>query len=175
MKQSKLAHLRISSEDLNEELLRLEQKVETLRSPVVFCHNDLLSGNIIYNKELNECHFIDVEYSCYSYRGFDIANHFCEFAGFDGNWDKYPTDEYQLRWLSHYFGINEAELDPELLHEISVFSLAAHLNWAIWALVQAEISNLEFDYLEYAAMRLEQYSKKKVILHNYMARTRTKT
>lgn len=25
--------------------------------------------------------FIDYEYSCYNYRGFDIGNHFCEWAG----------------------------------------------------------------------------------------------
>jgi hypothetical protein len=29
----------------------------------------------------DEVHFIDYEYGNYSYRGFDIGNHFCEFAG----------------------------------------------------------------------------------------------
>lgn len=60
---------------------------------VVLCHNDVLSGNVllhapseslqnetIFNKvsELDpKITLIDYEYSCYSYRAFDIANHFC--------------------------------------------------------------------------------------------------
>lgn len=34
---------------LEQELIMLEEKVKKFNSPVVFCHNDLLSGNIIYN------------------------------------------------------------------------------------------------------------------------------
>ncbi|KAJ1337113.1 hypothetical protein BSLG_006586 [Batrachochytrium salamandrivorans] len=58
-----------------------------------------------------------------------------------------------------------APLSPEQLHnlykEILKFSLAAHFFWAVWALVQAEISDLDFDYLNYAVMRLDEYNRRK--------------
>ena len=34
---------------------------------------------------------IDFEYSCWSYRGFDFGNHFCERAGFEGDYSRYPS------------------------------------------------------------------------------------
>lgn len=40
---------------------------------------DKLSGRIV---------FIDYEYGAYTYRDFDIGNHFTEYAGFDGNYDR---------------------------------------------------------------------------------------
>ena len=33
---------------------------------------------------------IDFEYSCYGPRGFDLANHFVEYAGFDCDWSLLP-------------------------------------------------------------------------------------
>ena len=52
-----------------------------LNSPIVFAHNDLLLGNIIYTEKLNQVTFIDYEYADYNYQAFDIGNHFTEFAG----------------------------------------------------------------------------------------------
>lgn len=52
-----------------------------MKSPSVFCHNDLLLGNVIYTEALNKVTFIDYEYAEYNYQGFDIGNHFTEFAG----------------------------------------------------------------------------------------------
>lgn len=50
------------------------------------CHNDMLSGNILKDSSYNSIsshevgssivHLIDYEYADYSYRGYDIANHF---------------------------------------------------------------------------------------------------
>lgn len=46
---------------------------------------DLLLGNIIYNKDKPEAaiNFIDFEYAGPNFQAYDIANHFCEFAGID--------------------------------------------------------------------------------------------
>lgn len=33
--------------------------------------------------------FIDYEYGAYTYRGFDIGNHFTEYAGFEGDYSRY--------------------------------------------------------------------------------------
>lgn len=69
-----LAKLRREYESLKSNLLSTE-------SPLVFAHNDLLLGNVIYNKEQNTISFIDFEYADYNYQAYDIANHFCEFVG----------------------------------------------------------------------------------------------
>lgn len=47
----------------------------------MFAHNDLLLGNVIYNKDEGTISFIDYEYAAYCYQAFDIANHFNEFVG----------------------------------------------------------------------------------------------
>jgi ethanolamine kinase len=59
----------------------LKNSLSQLDSPVVFCHNDLLLTNILYNQNENKVTFIDFEYAAYNIQAFDIANHFAEFAG----------------------------------------------------------------------------------------------
>lgn len=145
-----------------------------LKSPIVFCHNDLLLKNIIYDETKNKVTFIDFEYSDYNYQAFDIANHFCEFCGVD-EFDPslYPNKEFQTTWLKTYLskwhslnGINLtlSELERQvnqMLETIDKFSLAAHLYWGLWALVQAINSTIDFDFLSFALKRLEEYYKRK--------------
>lgn len=68
-------------EKLKEELDWLEEKLTKLNNPIVFCHNDLLLGNILHEKNSHSIEFIDFEYAGPNYQAYDIANHFCEFAG----------------------------------------------------------------------------------------------
>ncbi|KAI8816809.1 kinase-like domain-containing protein [Fimicolochytrium jonesii] len=149
----------LSVDKLRQRLLDLQSALQALGSPVTFCHNDLLSGNIVYSEAKDTVSFIDYEYGSISYRGFDIGNHFCEYAGFDCKWELYPTKPAQLPWLRTYLesytkrAVMDAEVE-NLYKEVTKFSLAAHFFWAIWALVQAEISDLDFDYLDYAITRL---------------------
>lgn len=42
--------------------------------------------------------FIDYEYTAYNPRAYDIANHFCEYAGPECNYANYPT----LQEASHF-------------------------------------------------------------------------
>ena len=80
-----------------------KQKLSEFTSPIVFCHNDLLIGNLIFDEETGERErererereqshhsssfsvdtvgMIDFEYGGSNYLAYDIANHFCEFAG----------------------------------------------------------------------------------------------
>jgi ethanolamine kinase len=48
-----------------------------------------------------------------------------------------------------------------LQHEVAAYSLASHLFWIIWALVQGEHSLIDFDYLGYARIRLAEYRRRK--------------
>lgn len=66
---------------LRDEFSELYTHLVSLGSPIVFSHNDLLLGNVIYNEELNRVSFIDFEYAAHNFQAFDIGNHFTEFAG----------------------------------------------------------------------------------------------
>lgn len=80
---------------------------------ISFCHNDLLCGNIIYDESLDDVNFIDYEYGSYNYSLFDIANHFCEWAGFETKWEYFPNECQMFDWCKEY--LNE-------LHSSSSFS-----------------------------------------------------
>lgn len=66
---------------IEDELKELQGVLVKLNSPVVFAHNDLLLGNVIYTEKTNSVTFIDYEYASFNYQAFDIANHFAEFVG----------------------------------------------------------------------------------------------
>lgn len=68
-------------------------------SPVVFSHNDLLSGNILilqrpgFDPKAPDLDgpltVIDFEYGAYTHRGFDFGNHFNEYAGFECDYSRW--------------------------------------------------------------------------------------
>lgn len=68
-------------EFLDGEYRFLKEELQKLDNPVVYAHNDLLLGNVLYNPKENTVTFIDFEYTGYNYQAFDIANHFAEFVG----------------------------------------------------------------------------------------------
>lgn len=46
---------------------------------------------------------IDFEYAGPNYLAYDIANHFCEFAGIDNvDYNLYPRESVQREWLAYY-------------------------------------------------------------------------
>ncbi|KAG5456258.1 MAG: Choline/ethanolamine kinase-domain-containing protein, partial [Olpidium bornovanus] len=69
---------RFDHHTLRRELENLQLRLQVVHSPVVFCHCDLLAANIIYDDVKKEASFIDYEYGAWSYRGFDIGNHWNE-------------------------------------------------------------------------------------------------
>jgi len=66
---------------LEKEYQILEKTFSKMESPIVYAHNDLLLGNILYNQKQETVAFIDYEYTAFNYQAFDIVNHFLEFAG----------------------------------------------------------------------------------------------
>lgn len=51
--------------------------------------------------------------------------------------------------------------EEHLLREVSAFTVACHLLWALWSVKQANTSNIPFAYYNYAADRLEEYKQHK--------------
>ncbi|KAI8873837.1 kinase-like protein [Ramicandelaber brevisporus] len=66
---------------IKEYVEKLRSVCELVESPVVFTHNDMQYGNILRLRQgSGELVLIDMEYSGFNSRGFDIANHFCEWT-----------------------------------------------------------------------------------------------
>uniref|UniRef100_A0A8R1DJ92 ethanolamine kinase n=1 Tax=Caenorhabditis japonica TaxID=281687 RepID=A0A8R1DJ92_CAEJA len=153
--------------DLEAEIEKVESKIVKLKEPIVFCHNDLLVHNIVYNSEKESVDFIDYEYAFPNYALFDIANHFCEYAGVEGDPDysKCLTKDEKWLFINDYlrFG-SDKQVCPDriaaMFKNLPLFEAAAHLFWSIWALVQAQNSTIDFDYLTYAHSRFQQYQKR---------------
>ena len=89
------------------ELLDLQRHM--LPSPAVFAHNDLLAGNIMLGTETGDVKLIDFEYGGTNYRGFDIANHWNEYAGgtqetMNGRceYERFPSVEQQHAFCRAY-------------------------------------------------------------------------
>ncbi|VAI32510.1 unnamed protein product [Triticum turgidum subsp. durum] len=155
----------ISFREIQDEVKELKDLSDLLHAPVVFAHNDLLSGNLMLNDLEEKLYFIDFEYGSYSYRGFDIANHFNEYAGFECDYNLYPDKDVQYHFFRNYLSdrpseVQEQDLDA-LYTETNTFRLASHLYWALWALIQARVSPIDFDYLGYFFLRYGEYKKQR--------------
>ncbi|KAL2249483.1 UNVERIFIED_CONTAM: putative ethanolamine kinase [Sesamum indicum] len=156
----------ISFGEINEELTDLKVITDRFSAPVVYCHNDLLSGNLMLNDDEDKLYFIDFEYGSYNYRGFDIGNHFNEYAGYDCDYSLYPSKDEQYHFFRHYLRpdrpheVTDKELEA-LYAETNTYMLASHLYWALWALIQAKMSPIDFDYLGYFFLRYNEYKKQK--------------
>ncbi|XP_011163389.1 choline/ethanolamine kinase isoform X1 [Solenopsis invicta] len=158
--------------------INLEHEINWLRSfvmqqkhPVTFCHNDMQEGNILLlqNSRMPKLVLIDFEYCSYNYRGFDIANHFAEWQ-YDYTAPEYPffherpaagpTKEQKLNFIRAYLRTlgKEGSLEEErIMMEVKIFSLASHLFWGLWSVVNAKLSQIPFGYWDYAASRLKNY------------------
>ncbi|KAG2443142.1 hypothetical protein HYH02_009553 [Chlamydomonas schloesseri] len=199
---------------MRAELTQLQALCGRVASPRVFCHNDLLSGNILVIAPAGagttesggtgapepstsaggddvlgggRLQFIDFEYSCAGPRGFDLGNHFNEYAGFDCDYARFPTLEQQAAFFRHYLKPGELETlaaaararrpaalgaaAPQaaaeaaaleaLAAEACAYALASHAYWGVWSFIQARYSPIDFDYLDYSALRWAEYHRRK--------------
>ncbi|KAJ2122266.1 hypothetical protein IW147_003562 [Coemansia sp. RSA 720] len=105
---------------------RLRAHISGIHSPIVFAHADLQYGNILRLKQTGELVVVDFEYAGYNYRGFDIANHFCEWMADYHASDphlldpaSYPTQDQRRGFLRTYIKSN-AFLDANMRANPSV-------------------------------------------------------
>ena len=171
---------------LQQELLRTASDLAHLpglgEDGLVFSHNDLLSGNVILDtkpctavKEIRKASFIDYEYSAPAPAAFDLANHFAEWAGFECIYEQLPTRSQRFRFIEAYLDSYFSYAQPKvmangntqangeyltastLFDTVERFRGVPGLYWGIWALIQATISDIDFDYAAYAERRLGEY------------------
>ena len=172
-----------SFDSVTTELTNARSTVESRSFPVSFCHNDVLCGNVM--KKGNKVVLIDFEYGGTNYRGFDIANHFNEWAGgtleceVDGSgvifgyngvpdYQKFPSptqqEEFCRAYLSTSQGISANDVNEQdisaLMEEVQNFVLVNHLYWGLWAVCRAfEEGCTDFNYMTYATYRIGEYYK----------------
>lgn len=151
---------------------------------LVFGHCDLLAGNIVIEpaergasaEDVATVHFIDYEYATPSPAPFDISNHFAEWAGLDCDYRAMPSRSQRRAFLSEYLrayrqhassavadrGARDGKVGDDLLldqlfREVDRFRGVPGFFWGVWGLVQAKISQIDFDYRAYAELRLREY------------------
>lgn len=132
-------------------------------SPAVFCHNDLLAANIISTAGPSKVtrngggdgrvQFIDFEYANPNPRAYDLANHFCEWAGLECDWSKLPSTEQRRQFYTAYLGTSNEPDIAIVEKEVQAYEPAPHLMWTLWAILQAQYSEIDFAYLEYGRRR----------------------
>ncbi|XP_014293091.1 choline/ethanolamine kinase isoform X2 [Halyomorpha halys] len=194
--------------NLYEEYVWLKDYLTNVKSPVVFCHNDLQEGNILLrnNKNITDNRkksmtgkpdfepdyenltseslvVIDFEYCSYNYRGFDFANHFCEWVYDYSNeeppyfWEmqcNQPNIKQKEHFVQNYLQslkkYPEYKPHPEdnlesIMNEIEAFTLAVHFFWLLWSVTNSTDSGICFDYWGFGEVRLQAYyrHKKKVL------------
>jgi thiamine kinase-like enzyme len=83
--------------------------VKNKNERIVFCHNDLLAGNIMRHEESGKIQLIDFEYGGMNYAAFDIANHWNEHAGGTSveengtpDYTRFPDIERQMSFCVEY-------------------------------------------------------------------------
>ncbi len=158
---------------LQKELDRSFKELDNERglglSGYVFGHCDLLSANVIMlprdGGDSLKVSFIDYEYATPCPAAFDIANHFAEWGGYDCDYGMLPPQPVRRQFLKDYLDAFEAHSDkplPEdmfnvLYDEVDRYRGMPGFYWGVWALIQATISQINFDYASYAEVRLGEY------------------
>lgn len=164
--------LSVDLDECIESMQKLRQSLADSRtpSPVVFCHNDLLCGNIMLSlHDGKSVSIVDFEYSSFNYRGFDIGNFFCEAMG--GTQDgyvgasRYPSESarrlFCRTYLQEAFGHEpDDSAIAALVEEAEEYGLLAHLYWGFWGLVQSVSSTVDFPYVLFAEQRFSRFFEK---------------
>jgi thiamine kinase-like enzyme len=112
-----------------------EAAIMTTPQPLCPCHNDLLNANFLINDK--QIYILDWEYAGMGDAFFDLAN-------FSTN---HELSEEQDRWeLECYFG----EVTEKQMAHLNIMKVMSLFREAMWGIVQIGISELDFDYREYA-------------------------
>ncbi|KAL2756165.1 hypothetical protein ACRALDRAFT_1063823 [Sodiomyces alcalophilus JCM 7366] len=166
-------------EELDSLVRQLSQRPGLGANGLVFAHCDLLCGNVIVTPthpgdqaadgdNAPSVSFIDYEYATPSPAAFDLANHFAEWGGFECDHSMLPTRSQRRDFIQHYIESyynllpGEVKVDrkdevSKLMTEVDLFRGIPGFYWGIWALIQAVISDIDFDYASYAETRLAEY------------------
>ena len=125
-------------------MLRIMDDIEkaTLRDPVpdVASHNDLLSENFIIDPD-GKMWIIDWEYGGMTDPYFDLGDFVMEHP--------YSRDEERLI-IETYCG----EMSERFFGRMMLYKAVSAVWWAVWAMIQHTVSQIDFDYMEWGMERV---------------------
>src|SRR5579864_270341 len=119
-------------------IAKIERAVAVGALPSVSCHNDLLCENFI--DDGTWLRVVDYELSGNNDPCFDLGNTAQE-ANFD--------EHLRAVLCAAYFG----RLDRQQLARMNLFALMSDVGWTLWGAIQAKISALDFDFVDYYTTR----------------------
>jgi thiamine kinase-like enzyme len=121
----------------------LARRIERIRATqdLCLCHNDLLNANFIDDGE--RVRIVDWEYAGLGDRFFDLAN-------FAINHELGPREREAL--LRAYAG----DLRDEDVRALELMRFMSDFREAMWGVLQATVSTLDFDFGVYAAEHFER-------------------
>jgi len=123
----------------------LGQKLALYRRDLVPCHNDFVVGNIIDNQ--NQMFLVDFDYSGNNDPCFELGNLIVEM-----NYNHNQVNEL----IKRYYG----EIQENIISRVYLQGIASDIGWSLWGYVQAKVSNLNYDFNQYAINRMERVMNK---------------
>ncbi|OMJ84080.1 hypothetical protein SteCoe_14894 [Stentor coeruleus] len=150
------------NELLNDETWDKCQNLIPRTSPIVFCHLDPNSYNLIYNRNLQDFFLIDYEFSGYCYRAIDFSLMFTEIK-FDFEVQEppyfkyYPEKQVSDEIIKRY--VLEYGEGAEMWIEIKMLLILSQYLWAVWDLAMWNDQKTGFDYIENAIVRFREFIK----------------
>ncbi len=108
---------------------------------IVACNNDLLAANMIDDGE--RLWLIDYEYSGNNEASFELGNIWSEST---------LPDDLLEPLVTHYWG----RVSPAKEARARMWALISQYGWTLWAVIQAELSPIDFDYLSWGMEKYER-------------------
>ena len=124
---------------------RIEEAMKRDAPAFTACHNDLLSENFILTPE-GKMWVIDWEYGGMTDPYFDLGD-FCVETPLTEVEEKAILEQYCRGWDEHRYA-------RMMLHK-----LVADYWWSIWAMIQATLSKLDFDFYAYGMDRIHRMER----------------
>tara|TARA_B100000963_G_scaffold286832_1_gene255914 strand:+ start:535 stop:1377 length:843 start_codon:yes stop_codon:yes gene_type:complete len=116
-------------------------------------HGDLSIGNLLI--ENDKVKLIDFEYSCILPRGFDLANHLCEYNGTYNI--KYPEKDKRKKLIEIYLNHYNIEYNDDYLKIVDKYAIVSNYYWACWGLIYDCDVHSGFDYKAYSNKRFNLF------------------
>jgi len=124
---------------INAKYREARRALEASGLDIVPCMNDTLAGNFLLDAD-NKVMLVDFEYASNNDSCAELAVWFGEMF--------FPP-EIETEIIEEYFG----RYDETIVARISLFKALADVKWSTWAMVQHQVSNLEFDFFKYGVWK----------------------
>ncbi len=120
---------------LNARYREARQALEASGLDLAPCMNDTLAGNFLLHSD-RRVMLVDFEYASTNDRAAELALWFSEMCF---------SPEVEAEMIEEYYG----RTDAAVLARVSLFKALVDLKWSTWAMVQNQVSRLDFDFFKY--------------------------